>query len=36
MKDGRRALAQLLRKLRPGDVVIVSELDRLPRVLSRC
>ncbi|MGY3473285.1 hypothetical protein [Bradyrhizobium sp. Rc2d] len=22
--------------MRPGDVVIVSELDRLPRVLSRC
>jgi len=30
-KDNRRVLAQLLRRLRPGDVVIVSALDRLTR-----
>ncbi|WP_271606822.1 recombinase family protein [Bradyrhizobium sp. CCBAU 11445] len=32
LKDGRLALAQLLRRLRPGDLVIVSALDRLTRV----
>ncbi|WP_244430262.1 recombinase family protein, partial [Bradyrhizobium liaoningense] len=30
-KDNRRVLSQLLRRLRPGDVVIVSALDRLTR-----
>ncbi|MCP1748921.1 MULTISPECIES: recombinase family protein [Bradyrhizobium] len=30
-KDNRRVLSQLLRRLRPGDVVIVSAHDRLTR-----
>jgi len=30
-KDDRRVLAQLLRRLRPGDVVMVCALDRLTR-----
>lgn len=30
-KDNRRVLSLLLRRLRPGDVVIVSALDRLTR-----
>ncbi|MCA1416326.1 recombinase family protein [Bradyrhizobium sp. NBAIM20] len=30
-KDNRRVLSQALRRLRPGDVVIVSALDRLTR-----
>ncbi|BAP81914.1 DNA invertase Pin-like site-specific DNA recombinase [Bradyrhizobium diazoefficiens] len=30
-KDNRRVLSQLLRRLRPGEVVIVSALDRLTR-----
>jgi len=30
-KDNRRVLSQLLRRLRPGDVVIISALDRLTR-----
>lgn len=30
-KDNRRVLSQLLRRLRPGDIVIVAALDRLTR-----
>ena len=29
--DGRKALAQALKALRPGDVLLVSRLDRLAR-----
>jgi DNA invertase Pin-like site-specific DNA recombinase len=30
-KDNRRALGKMLRKLRPGDIVVVPALDRLTR-----